>query len=977
MAMDVRTGGRIAAALVLTGVVALVVWSIRSQPASTPTAPPSGGGTAAPPVTPGERREGATGIAGSGRGSWTRADPRTGALESRLDYDRLSPLPEGRYELERPGAWFFENGEARALVSAPKARVVWPSRNEPPEAGDMLGGVTVRIFPSGAAAPGETPALDAALYTLSIESVHFEGAMSQIESADPLRVRGPGVEVDSSGLVLRVSPKGNRLEYFRTLGGKATIDPAGIREASRRLEGDRKSAPAGGGKPSGGTPGVPDERGYQFALGGDVSIAQDALGVRAATLKVWALLRDGRLPPDAVADFRSRGSGAAAPEQGETKPGGLTPPEAAAGPITLAWASQLELKALPERPEQLAKDLLAARLESNVPSAGGVKVVDTARGISATAGAIEYSATTRRARVVAPDGGAALLAFTGDPNPEAHAAYSGASLSVDLTTGVASVEGAGNVTLGAGRSGLSWSQRADVLLDTSDGPVGAGGVVIPTRVTISGGVRATSPEGTASAGWADARFARAAPRGARPFAWVNQIDLKEQASVAGAGGSLSAGSLSLRLEPAGATDRRSEPAHVSARGDVIGSQEGELLTADALDAALVRDEKSGRRKVGTATAEGRVRYTGGDALVASADRLEAEAPAKRLTLQGAPAEVGRGVMLSLSGPPVSEADREQTRVRGNVIRIDGVARTLTVPVAGEAERTVAADETERFTLRWSRGLTYDDGSGRAEVVGAVSASGKRGEADAYAALCERAVLELASAEGRGAGTRTLAGVSLSGQSLDGVAKPVSVQAKRFTGTGAEARMEGLVDLRGPELTVNPVKRTVTIPGPGRIVVEDRRSLAEARGENELRGTSVIDWTESMTTDEATGVVRVRGGVRVRHLAPGATEATLIESGSLGVGLIWPEANDADQQPRLSTIGGDGGVYVKHQRLQLTGDSIAYEALRGVVVVEGPPDRPVTVQDSQTGTTTTAEAVELDPKAGTWRATKAGTIVVPR
>lgn len=977
MPMDVRTGGRIAAALVLTGVVALVVWSIRTQPTSAVPSQPSPPAAGAPPVTLSGPRAGATGIAGSGKGSWTRANPRTGAVESRLDYDRLAPLAGGRYELDRPGAWFFSGGEARAHVSAPTARVVWPSRNEPPEAGDMSGGVTVRVFPSGAAPAGETPPLDTAIYTLSIDSVHFEGAMSQIESADPLRVRGPGLEADSSGLVLRISPAGNRVEYFRTLAGAATISPEALRESSRRL------APPQPADTTSDTPKQPAAPGdtqaidqpYQFALQGAVSIDQASLGVRAGMLRVWAMMRDGRLPENAVADFRPAGSDRSQPSGATSKP---VDGKDVSAPIRITWATQLELRSLPDRPDQLRDDLLSARLEAE--DAANVTVTDTSRGVSIAAGAIEYGATTRRTSIISAPGKQVALAFAGDGDPDAAATYHGSGISIDLTTGVGAVDGPGSVSLGdRSRSALSWTQRADVLLDTSNGPAGAGGAVIPSRVTIAGGVRAISPDGSATAGWADARFTRAVTRDGKPFAWASQIELKDGASVENPDGSLSAASLSLRLDAPRENERRAVPSHISARGGVIGQQDGELLTADSLDAALVTEGDSRRQRIGNATAEGRVQYRGGDGVIAEADRLEAEVPAKRLTLRGSPAQVGRGILLSLTGPPESDNDREQTRVFGDVIEIDGIAKRLTVPTGGNAERTALANGPEQFSLNWRRGLMYDDTTGRAEVVGAVKIGAKRGETDAYAAICERAVVGLAPASHADHGGRTLNSVTLFGESTSGEPSPISVQARRYSGLGASRRLEGLIDLRGAEVTVSPDARTVGIPGPGRIILEDRRSLEgdESRAADELRGNSVIDWKDGMTTDEATGVIRVSGGVRVRHLAPGAAEATLIESGTLGVGLIWPGENDADQQPRLKSIGGDGGVYVKHQRLQLTGSSIAYDADRGIVIVEGPSDRPVTVQDSQTGTTTTAEAVELDPRSGTWRATRAGTIVVPR
>lgn len=1020
MPTDLRSKGRIAAAVAFTVVVGVIVWAVRNQqrvPSASPVPGGGGGGSgsavvdpAAVPPPPTAATGGAPGagsgnlLAGSGVGTWTRANPRTGVIESRLDYEKLTPLPAGRYEIEQPGAWLFSSGVARAHVSAPRATVVWPTREEPPEAGDLLGGVLVRVF-DASTPQGQTPSLDSALYTLQIESVHFEGAMSQLESTDPLTVKGPGVSVEGTGLTLRFSPATKRLQYARTTGKRAVIDPSALSRGVERVRATGGDGGAGRGeKPADSTAAKPTPLDpCELVLSGSLRIVQGARSVNAESLSVLAMLQGGRLPDGAFAPFepvKPAGNAGAPGGDGDAsaaKSGVVQPP------IEFAWNGPLEFRNLAEPPAALGKDLLRAVFAS--PANSRVKMIDGESGAELDAASVAYGATTRTLAIAGPG---VSLRVTPKRGSEG-AAGGGETLEVaaeridlDFTSGVGAIPGAGKITsvpsgVAAGEAGttVAWRGRADFILDTTDGPAGTAGIFLPQRVTLSEAVTAKTADGEAGADLADIRFRRVAPAGAdrKPTAIPSEITLTDAASAVTKDGVVRADRLTLAFAEMPDDRGRAVPRAASGRGRAVAEQTGkngaERIEAEAIDAVLSRDPQSGKSGVSSLVAERGVIYSGRDGVKASADRLDAEVPTQRVALVGAPAVVGR----------YEGATGRSQRLAAERINLDGVAKSVTVPGPGEGTYD---DPSERMVITWQREMTYDDAKGETVLVGGVAARAARADTDRYNTEGDRAVVRLGPVvssvvDGKPQSRRDLESVTIERVGADSP-KPIEVTARRFIAgqplasvNANAAKMEGMIHLKGPSVTVMPAKRAMRVPGPGLILLDDRRSLAEAKRETGGEqsgaigpgGRSVIEWSGKLDTIESSGTLRLDGGVRVRHQPIGATQTTTMEAGALALDLEWPQPGGASpsggesMEPRLRRVLADGGVGVVHQRLRFTGDSMSFDAGSNEVLIVGNPERPVTINDAESGTTTTAQAVALDPRAGTWRVTQAGTITVPR
>ncbi len=1004
MPLNIRTTGRIAAGLVLTLVLVLIVVAVRNQRAApTPPGPDPDADAPAPPPGGAGAGVGPGGVvAGSGKGSWTRVNKTTQLVEFRLEYARLTPQPGGRAEIERPEAWFYTAGKPRVCVSAPVGRVLWPSKDEPPEAGDLTGGVVVRGFEPRDGSP-ELPPLDTAAYKVSIDSVHFEGALSQLESTDPLLVEGPGLRAEGTGMTLRFSPVGRKLQYFSTLGRRVRIDP-GAGALGKGGAGPKAAASAEMPKAHGtDTTPVTDAAldAYRVSLAGAVTLAQGPLRMNAESVDVWAKLRDGQLPAGAIAGFDPVGPGGAAREPAPGAGGKSESAVATKQPIEVAWSGMLEVRRLESAPEELKSDLLALRLSA--PRNGVVTVADTEHAADLAAVRVDYAATTRR------------LALRGDESRAVTASVkdrfsiSAPSIDADLTTGVGAINGAGRVTAqlqgGKSASSFAWKGRGDFVMDTSGGPVGAGGVIVPQRIALAEGFTGSAPEGEASASFASVRFGRAfTGRDGKQHALPSQIELQGEARAelidagagraAKAGGTIRAERLMFGFAPEPDDKDRAVLRSVSGRGLASAEQGDRRIRADSIDAVVGVDPSARKAEVTRFVAEGEVRFSGEKGVSARCDRLTSDSlrtPAGALKRTadlvggstGSPATIERVVAGTEKKPA------QRSWISAEMLSLDEAANSITAPCPGElwTETPDAPGGPERFRARWMRQMTYHDEPGIAELVGAVTAAGENRATDRFSAKAERALVRVTplSEGGPKDAERQLVDVTLF-KSDEADTGPVVVQWKRFVAgqdgsamASGKAELEGLADLRTARVTANPLKRSMSVPGPGRLIVEDRRSLPEGKppdGAEESRGTTVLEWRGGVETEEATGTLKITGGVRVRHLAPDSTDATVIESETLSADIHWPEDGATDRQPRLRRLTASGGVGVIHKQLKFEGDSVAYDSGGSEIIVRGLPDRPVRVLDSATGTTATALEVALDPKTGLWRNTGAGTITVP-
>ncbi|MBL0926765.1 MAG: hypothetical protein IBJ11_03820 [Phycisphaerales bacterium] len=1011
--MDVRTTGRLLAAVTFTavvGVVALAFWTSRRSPAPAPVAPlpplPALAGGGSTPVDPTGTQSPIDLVAMGQRGSWLGVDPRTGRPSYELLWDTLDPEDAGRIRLARPRAWFDAGAGRTVLVTAESGRLVWPARDKEPESGELLGGVTARLLRPGTprtVADDPRALEDATVGRLFTPTIRFESALGQVETTDRIAVSGPGLALEAVGLVLRFSEVQRRLQYARIdQGGTLTINPSRMREAA--APGDTPDDQASGAATA--TVAPPERIDlYQATIAGSragapvispLRIVQGRRTVEAEMLTVFARLADGSLPREAIAPFE-RTAPATVELMGPPAPGqsmtvAIAPPAASGLPdeeIRATWGGPLEVRPVgteapgslrSERVKELARDDLAVRLAS--PRTGRVEVADPESGTSVRAAEIEYGATARSV---------ALSARPGAAEPEVAVVIAQAGellttrLEADLTTGVGSAAGAGRflaarqpAAADAGEPApqppaVRWTGRSDFRFDTSAGPVGAGGMVLPTELSFTDGVEASDRSGRLTAGFVRATLAAVARSDrVQPDIRLVGVLASDDARLTDAGdGTVRADQIRVAFDRASPTPR---PVGAEARGGVVASQNNQNLRADRADVRFDPDPQGRGVRAGALNAEGGVRVLTADGVEALADRLSADVPARQAVLFGAPAELRRN------------EGGEARSLRAARINLDGDARRLTAPESGTIAFALTSDGRDlRTDVQWSGGLTFNDRDGIADLRGDVRLVGQSGSLERQSARGDQLTIRLAQPTPDG--KRPVAEVR-----LDGAEAPASVEFRRFAAPAADAgtppdaprTLEALAALRSGRLILTnapaagPLAQRVEAPGPGTLVVEDRRGpaapapppTANAPG---TRGTSVFTWTGGLVVERASGVATMQGGVRLRHLAPGASAVTEIEADSARAEVTRAaEASDPDR-PELRRVAATGNVYVKHEQTRISAAELAYDVASGVATATAAPGGVVTVFDGRDGRTVTAAAVEIEPATGRWRIAGAGTI----
>lgn len=950
--MNVRSTGRIVAGVLFTLVAGVIFVAVRNQQApsgagATGPGAPGDSGKSGPLQAPEEaiRRPGM--LSAADRGTWTRVDPVTGEIESRLTWEHLTPLPEGWFELEKPEAWLFVGGKPRVQSVAPKGKVLWRGRDELPESGELTGGVVIRVFPqeaSSKATPDVLPGPQASLYHATIDTLRFQQALSQIDSDDPLVVEGPGLKVESTGVVLRISQVSRRLQYFRTLGKLATINPAELQKGMAAVGTAQPTGAANeAARPPSAAPAPTVLDSYLSTFEGGVRLAQGARSIQSDKAELFTRLANGKLPDGAIAPLKpaAKDGGAALAGSSATAPASSAPAlPPASETITLAWAGPLEVK-LADPPSPGAPDEKEmVRLAFRSARFGGVTLADTGADLSVTAAAIEYGATTRSLHLRASDLPAAPGGSThkqGDGARIVAKLPDGATLDcgdidLNLTTGVGSITGAGSTKVarqGQEPAGVSWTGRCDYVIDTSDGPVGSTRAILPKEITLSDGVQATSPDGAASAGIARVFFSAMPADAAHPQrrAALSRIVLRDRASASAADHSLLSGDelVVTFSSAAGSTGAegsnvigKSVPELVSAKGNARAEQNGESISASSLNARLARDGAN-KSRVAKFDADGGVVYTGRDGVETHSDTLTADVLKRVVDLVGKPAIITRHEpsVGAAGGPSAPGAVETLSSER---IRLDGIARSLSIDGPGEVVYTLpeagaggqAAEgpsRDEKLVLKWKKSLAYDDKAGRADFVGLVEVDARRGVTDRDTGRADHVVVAITPADSAGTdrGRRVLERVELIGPEAAGEAGWAQAQARRYVaGEGpALGKLEGMVDLRGATITTQPTERGMSIPGPGALVIEDLRSL-ETPGEGAAapqspdapatpdvkafnsRGTTVLQWQGELIAPPSASetLLQVKKEVRIRHLPPGAQTAMVLNCDEVTATIDW-------------------------------------------------------------------------------------------
>ncbi|MCC6678594.1 MAG: LPS export ABC transporter periplasmic protein LptC [Phycisphaerales bacterium] len=793
------------------------------------------------------------------------------------------------------------------------------------------------------------------------------------------------------------------------------------------------------------TPPVPPtETFYHGVFSGPVKVIQAARSItNAESMELWAHLVDNELIPGAIAgddkDPKAKtaspdpapgpaesGGGAAAPvsdpaaatpsptgEDAKISPGPAaaidasprTDLRAGAEDVVVTWPGVMEIRPVESRPAELAKDEVTVRFTAG--PAQPVIGLDEKSSSTVTADAITYGATRRAVTLTSEK--FAKLERPGQGELRAP------RIGIDTSTGIVDIPTRGELI--AARRGTSdaearprsvtWNDNAQFQFDVADGVMNES----IRRATMIGSVQATD-RGASLAG--DSLQAWFTPDTAgRPV--LQRLLVKDNAVARDArNGSLTAGTLDVAFAgPAAGEDPT--PRSVSASGQVHAERDGATIDCRELDASLIRGQ-NGEIAVESVDARTRVKFARADGVHAESEQLHADAVKQIVDLTGDNSVVGK------------DADN----VFGSQIRLDGLARTLEVFGAGRFEHETfdsAGLPIARADATWTKGMTFDDRRGELNAAGQVVAVNEpdpltletlRAERiklfmtpldDSEAAAIElaptptpapapsTAAPEPAVAKDGPAPIRAVLTAEAIGSDTerdDGVR--ATAELRRFESAAAKeaaAAPQQLQYLESSRILVDNTAGTLHTPGPGKLLVVDRRRPAGAestpqapgRAPDTSRGDALFDWQASMTMTRADGTCRMEKGVKMTHSALADGALTELECETLtarireqpGDAAPAVDLSGATREMNGSLVEADatGAVYIRSRGKELLADGVKYSAEARTVEAWASPANNVTLFDPGNPSPLIARRLFWDLAKDRIEVREAGTIVAPR
>ncbi|MBL8745910.1 MAG: hypothetical protein JNK58_06085 [Phycisphaerae bacterium] len=955
-----KTTGRVAALLLVSGVVGvLLIGVVRSSrgPASAPAVQPRVDFGLPPDVS--NAGEGSGGgspqdlIALADEGAWTRVDPATGRVRFRMTWSRLDPEAKGEFRIERPRIWMIEDGRTLRLESS-RANVVWPSREEAPESGELLGGVALSAF-EGEAFDDASLKNVSAIGSMRTEAMGFNQAARELSARGEVELEAAGVKASGEGMTLRLG--GDRSAPITLLrierGGRVEYRASEAeRSGARVTEGTRATSS----KPTE----EPVERCFRLTTSGGVSLRSGERSLSGEGLTLFARTVDGRLREGAVASFDSERRGGSQ----NTRPSRADESDS----MLVTWGGAMEFRVLREAPAELMTDDAHARINGGE---GDVVLEDAAAKRRLSAASVAYAATTRR--IVALGGAAGVNAEIGDV-----ARVRAERFELDLTSGEGAIAGAGEARLlGRGGGGARWREGAVFSLDASDGPVGSSDGVVVKQIRLSGGVGVFRGESGLESDSLRVMFDRVERDGAASSS-MSRVAASGGARAHDArGGKASGEDIDVLFERD--PDGEPVPTIATIRGGAVAERRDESLRADLIEALLSRGA-DGEVQIGSVEAldhvVGLMQREGGTITV-RARSLRADASVETAELIGEPVTIER------------RSAKGSGMLSGRSMRLEGREgmQRLTVFGAGSSRYTGASSDGTPMVVdvEWDGGLIYTDATGRAEVEGGASARLASGEDERHSARGERIVVDLTPAAdaARLGGERELVRALIEGETD----APAEVELRRYvagTRVGEGGTLEGLAFLRGASVELLGGGSRLRVEGAGVLLLEDRRAASagvESKGEGielkGMRGTTLFSWEGGLSLDRAAGTGELTDGVLIRHKDAATSEIAEVASQRATMSLAETRPGSGSLEGiTLTRAEAAGGVTARYKALQLSSARLIYEA-GGRIIAASEPGGSITIYDESEGRSISGEAAVVDTATGRYRIERMESLSMPR
>ncbi|MFT3686197.1 MAG: hypothetical protein QM783_14955 [Phycisphaerales bacterium] len=345
---------------------------------------------------------------------------------------------------------------------------------------------------------------------------------------------------------------------------------------------------------------------------------------------------------------------------------------------------------------------------------------------------------------------------------------------------------------------------------------------------------------------------------------------------------------------------------------------------------------------------------------ASGDRLDVDPVAGLAVLQGTGVTVsGNGATMFGRKVTLSQAD-------GSVF-VDGGGMLTSLRDEDPAHITTSV-------ATWDKSMRFENATGKATCLGNATATMTVGETEKNTAHAETIVLSFTPAPAPGtpnkAGTRELLKAEAIGEpGIDG--KPprsATLERREFSMVNGEQHLDKLLYLEGQKIEADQPHKTLDVPVPGKLLVDDRSPdatpakapapaapppaaadpaappaqptgpMVPVGGFTSSKGTSLFTWAGSLHLDMTAGKAELKRDVQLTHQplpAPGqpTPAQTTVDCDQLTATLLTAKPASggngslSDLSATLSKVEASGNVVAKSEGRQLTADTITFDTIR--------------------------------------------------
>ena len=882
-------------------------------------------------------------------------------LVAEMNFGKLDPLPNRRYEASDMRTWIFMESGEFVLITSPRALLSMPDGKRP-ESGRLTGGVEMFVYdpPKGGGRP-DTSFAEPRLVA-NTDRFDFDLTLGEVSAPGRLTVHTEQVDFAGTDMEAMINETRRRIESVKVREGESLVyrpksgnEPEPPVEVA--LENDRPTRPGeartpptqGAGseeqpapprRPADNERKPPVRQHYHVLFEDAVRVVQGEKDIRADRLDVFARLVDNKIPDDALGATKTDAylptthpqltdvlsSIAIASMHRDTQPRRLgafgvpLPPQeldsteptdqpfnllAEDQTVVLNWDGPMTVSFLKDGAPPELKDQNHLAVRMSAPESGSVTFEDRTSGSSGSCGDLYYKATHRDLALGGLGPHSVRLVQPGSGMLEA------SRVEFNLFTGEAKIPGAGIAYAladdqdrpdPAAPRRLSWTQRADLQLALREEQLT--GDILWARML--GRVEAQDGDARLAGEVMDATFFERTDERKPTLRHLQVVG----PVTGGDGRGATVFGERLTVDFAESEDGRSDPRTVSIEGEGEVRRDASTLLAGIIDTRLQRNDED-KLVVAFVSARDDVRYTDTEnAILATCDRLRADATLKIADLEGETVVLRQG----------------NDEIGGTQLHLNGTDRIVEVFGAGTFSRFHDDDTLPAMaTARWSKQMIFDDRQGSLDCFGDAFATWRPEPHAIDEVTAERVHIELTPYREQSEGTTDALGVRVDRQKrevlrvraigashLEEGGSPAVVQSLKESpaepAPGEDRAIETLLRLEGPRIFANNEIGQLRVDDPGRLVVADYRESGEP--------TSDPDTTDEQQSELSNPDDANIGGEPQSDTQDQAERSPvqIDDPGSMrGSALFeWDDSLVVDRNE--STITMDGRVRMTHVRL---------------------------------------------------------------